>query len=102
MSEVSRCDTSSRFLLEEGLPITYRQQVVDYILNLMGQSSALPAVQTTNVDPFTSSGAYVPGASNFPAPGTSFGDPFTSGFPLQIARLNCLHSHGHKGALACQ
>ncbi|CAL8462941.1 g2475 [Coccomyxa elongata] len=71
-------DVAERFLLEEGLPITYRQQVVDYILNLMGQGSALPAVQTANVDPFTSSGAYVPGASNFPTPGGSFGDPFTS------------------------
>ncbi len=85
--EPPRCDTLPRFLLEEGLPITYRQQVVDYILNLMGQSSALPAVQTANVDPFTSGGAYVPGASNFPTPGRSFGDPFTSGVPLPLSCL---------------
>jgi len=74
----------SRFLLAEGLPTTYRQQVVDYILNLMGQGAALPPVQSTNVDPFTSSGAYVPGSSSgLPAAGTStsYGDPFTSKCP---------------------
>ena len=69
-----------RFLAQEGLPLTYRQQVVDYILNLMGRSSALPAAATSNVDPFTGSGAYVPGASAFPAPGTAShsSNPFIS------------------------
>ena len=68
-----------RFLINENLPITYRQQVVDYILNLMGQSSALPQIPSVNVDPFTGSGAYVPGNSSAPAPGsrTPLGDPFT-------------------------
>lgn len=60
--------------------MTYREQVVNYILNLMGRDSALPSAATTNVDPFTSSGAYVPGASAFPAPGSALqgSDPFTS------------------------
>ena len=73
-----------RFLAEEGLPMTYRQQVVEYILNLMGRDSALPSAGTANVDPFTSSGAYVPGGSAFPAPGRASqgaGDPFTSTSP---------------------
>lgn len=73
-----------RFLEEEGLPMTYRQQVVDYILNLMGRDSALPAAGSPNVDPFTSSGAYVPGGSSFPAPGGAShrSDPFTSEFAI--------------------
>lgn len=68
-----------RFLADEGLPMTYRQQVVDYILNLMGCNSALPTAATANVDPFTGSGAYVAGASDVPAPGrpSSSSDPFT-------------------------
>ena len=42
-----------------------------YILNLMGQASALPPVASANVDPFTSAGAYVPGASSaLPASGS--------------------------------
>jgi hypothetical protein len=71
-----------RFLIDEGLPITYKQQMVDYILNVIGQSSALAPVSSVNVDPFTGTGAYVPGASSFPAPGTSssLGDPFTGVF----------------------
>ena len=72
------------FLEEEDLPLTYREQVVTYILNLMGQASALAPVASANVDPFTSTGAYVPGGgSGFPAPGGSrpAGDPFTSKFP---------------------
>ncbi len=69
-----------RFLAEEGLPMTYREQVVNYILNLMGRNSALPSAATANVDPFTSSGAYVPGALGFLAPGyaSQGSDPFTS------------------------
>ena len=69
-----------RFLAEEGLPLTYRQQVMDYVLNLMGRSSPLPAAGTSNVDPFTGSGAYIPGASAFPAPGTAShsSNPFIS------------------------
>jgi hypothetical protein len=61
--------------------MTYRAQVVSYILNLMGRDSALPSAATANVDPFTSSGAYVPGASALPAPGSASqrSDPFTSG-----------------------
>jgi len=73
-----------RFLAEEGLPMTYRQQVVEYILNLMGRNSALPSAGTANVDPFTSSGAYIPDGSAFPAPGSASqgtGDPFTSVAP---------------------
>ena len=65
--------------------MTYREQVVSYILNLMGQASALAPVASANVDPFTGQGAYVPGASNgFPTPGGGGGgasaphaDPFT-------------------------
>ncbi len=67
--------------------MTYREQVVTYILNLMGQASALAPVGGANVDPFTGQGAYVPGASNgCPAAGSSSGtsrashaDPFTGG-----------------------
>ena len=66
--------------------------MVDYVLNLMGQGSALPPVQSTNVDPFTSTGAYVPGASNFPAPGGSLssGDPFTSEALFILLRKSCI------------
>ena len=69
-----------RFLLAEDLPLGYREQVVEFILrNTQGAAAPVPA----NVDPFTGSGAYMPGAggpSSSGGWGTGAGgsaDPFT-------------------------
>ena len=69
-----------RFLLAEDLPLGYREQVVEFILrNTQGAAAPVPA----NVDPFTGSGAYMPGAgggSSSGGWGASAGgsaDPFT-------------------------
>ena len=101
-----------RFLADEGLPMTYREQVVTYILNLMGQASALAPVASTNVDPFTGQGAYVPGAANgFPTPGggasASHADPFTSeGLSHVLRALTDMQGHAQskhgQGASSCR
>ncbi|KAF5727224.1 hypothetical protein HS088_TW22G00913 [Tripterygium wilfordii] len=51
--------TADKWLLKENLPLSYRQQIVDFILQNSGQSSAVfdPSFR----DPFTGSNAYIPG-----------------------------------------
>ncbi|KAI3428691.1 hypothetical protein D9Q98_007514 [Chlorella vulgaris] len=89
-------DVADRFLEENGLPQTYREQVVDFILKSTGGGVQAPAVQYH--DPLTGTG-YVPppsGGGSQPAAGASSGagaggsggafaatgggaDPFTGG-----------------------
>jgi len=74
-----------RFMEENGLPTTYRDQIADYIVQHTGLR--MPIDPTSNPDPFTGGGAYVPGSSA-PQPGQFRGsgsasvtgggvDPFT-------------------------
>ncbi len=66
---------------QENLPITYRQQIVDFVLQNTAGALAMPAPVTANVDPFTGAGAYQPTASHGrSAPANLDGpnvDPFT-------------------------
>ncbi|KAK9806981.1 hypothetical protein WJX72_009418 [[Myrmecia] bisecta] len=55
-------DAADRFIDNENLPATYREQIVNFILQNTGGTVALPAIPMQNVDPFTGTGAYVPGA----------------------------------------
>lgn len=52
-------DTADKWLLKENLPISYRQQVVDFILENTGQKAF--SFDPTFRDPYTGSNAYVPG-----------------------------------------
>lgn len=52
--------SSSRFLEAENLPVSYREQIVDFIIRNSGGGAAMPAVPSVNVDPFTGSAAYMP------------------------------------------
>ena len=65
-----------RFLAAENLPATYREQVVQFILQNSAGAAGAPAAHTPSVDPFTGGSAYVPGASRPPVTGGGF-DPFT-------------------------
>lgn len=74
-----------RFIERNGLPQSYKEQIVQWILDNTGGAVGASA-PTTNVDPFTGGGAYVPGASSFPQPGShnndsiyANADPFTGG-----------------------
>ncbi|KAJ7296394.1 hypothetical protein O6H91_Y126500 [Diphasiastrum complanatum] len=51
-------DVADRWLLNENLPLVYRQQVVDFITQNTGQR--LPQLDSTFVDPYTGANAYVP------------------------------------------
>ena len=69
-----------RFIERNELPTSYREQIVDFILQKTDGAVSAPA-PSHNVDPFTGGGAYVPGAaSNLPQPGahrSTYADPFT-------------------------
>jgi hypothetical protein len=82
----------SRFIERNELPTSYREQIVEFILQKTDGAVSTSA-PSYNTDPFTGGGAYVPGAaSNFPQPGThqSYADPFTGaggyvpGTPMDI------------------
>lgn len=45
--------------------MSYREQIVEFIINGTGGNKAAPA-PTTNVDPFTGGGAYIPGTPSGP------------------------------------
>ena len=66
---------------QENLPITYRQQIVDFVLANTAGALAMPAPASMNVDPFTGAAAYQPSATHgHRAPAASDGpnvDPFT-------------------------
>eukprot|EP00887_Chlorella_sp_A99_P006848 scaffold2.g6848.t1 len=74
-------DAADAFLINEGLPTTYREQIVQFILQNTGGRVSAPPIGL-NPDPYTGGGAYVPGAgsSDFPSGGASYGDsadPYT-------------------------
>ncbi|KAG8100851.1 hypothetical protein GUJ93_ZPchr0013g36109 [Zizania palustris] len=52
---------ADKWLLKENLPLTYRQQVVEFILQSSGQNNFIP--DPSFQDPYTGSNAYVPGQS---------------------------------------
>ncbi|KNA10607.1 hypothetical protein SOVF_142770 [Spinacia oleracea] len=52
-------DTADKWLLKENLPISYRQQVVDFILENTGQKAF--SFDPSFRDPYTGSNAYIPG-----------------------------------------
>ncbi|PON76893.1 Guanine nucleotide-binding protein, beta subunit [Parasponia andersonii] len=55
-------DTADKWLLKESLPLSYRQQIVEFILQNTGQKDFTP--DPSFRDPFTGSSAYVPGESS--------------------------------------
>lgn len=61
-------DTADKWLLKENLPLVYRQQVVEFILQSTGQRDF--SLDTSFRDPYTGSSAYTPGPS-VPFGGTS-------------------------------
>ena len=74
---------AEQFLETSGLPMEYREQVVNFIVQNVGSANV---AQGANVDPFTGAGAYVPGGApsggGFGAGGGGYGgshDPFTGG-----------------------
>ena len=73
---------AEQFLETSGLPMEYREQVVNFIVQNVGSANV---AQGANVDPFTGAGAYVPGGAPtgaFGAGGGAYGgshDPFTGG-----------------------
>ncbi|KAI3804971.1 hypothetical protein L1987_26901 [Smallanthus sonchifolius] len=52
-------DTADKWLLKENLPLSYRQQVVEFILQNSGQKDFI--LDSSFRDPYTGSNAYVPG-----------------------------------------
>ncbi|EXB63614.1 hypothetical protein L484_026955 [Morus notabilis] len=52
-------DAADKWLLKENLPLSYRQQIVEFILQNTGQKDF--ALDPSFRDPFTGSSAYVPG-----------------------------------------
>jgi len=54
---------ADRFIAEHGLPISYREQIVDFILQNAGAAAPPPQATMMNADPFTGGGAYVPSAA---------------------------------------
>lgn len=53
---------ADHWLLSESLPLSYRQQVVDFILQSTGQNT--PVIDSTFSDPYTGANAYVPQQQN--------------------------------------
>lgn len=49
---------ADQWLLHENLPLTYRQQIVEFILQNTGQNA--PVINTSFSDPYTGGNAYVP------------------------------------------
>ncbi|CAM6084680.1 unnamed protein product [Calypogeia fissa] len=59
-------DVADQWLLSEELPLVYRQQVVEFILQNTGQQQqSIPQFDPTFSDPYTGSNAYVPGQQQF-------------------------------------
>ncbi|KAJ6692635.1 PHOSPHOLIPASE A-2-ACTIVATING PROTEIN [Salix purpurea] len=55
-------DTADKWLLKENLPLTYRQQIVEFILQNSGQGGV--ALDSSFRDPYTGANAYIPGGSS--------------------------------------
>lgn len=58
-------DTADKWLLKENLPLSYRQQVVEFILQNSGQKDFI--LDSSFRDPYTGSSAYVPGQPSMSA-----------------------------------
>lgn len=56
-------DVADKWLLKENLPLSYRQQIVEFILQNTGQRDF--SLDTSFRDPFTGSSAYIPGETSF-------------------------------------
>ncbi|KAK6241231.1 hypothetical protein QUC31_015103 [Theobroma cacao] len=56
-------DTADKWLLKENLPLSYRQQIVEFILQNTGQKDF--TIDPTFCDPYTGSSAYVPGQPSY-------------------------------------
>ncbi|KAB5561296.1 hypothetical protein DKX38_006253 [Salix brachista] len=54
--------TADTWLLKENLPLAYRQQIVEFILQNSGQGGAV--LDSSFCDPYTGSNAYIPGGSS--------------------------------------
>ncbi|KAL6963901.1 hypothetical protein U1Q18_034908 [Sarracenia purpurea var. burkii] len=54
--------TADKWLIKENLPLSYRQQIVEFILQNTGQRDI--AIDSSFRDPYTGSSAYVPGGSS--------------------------------------
>ncbi|XP_030941882.1 phospholipase A-2-activating protein-like [Quercus lobata] len=54
--------TADKWLLKENLPLSYRQQIVEFILQNSGQKDF--TLDSSFRDPFTGSSAYIPGATS--------------------------------------
>ncbi|KAI5592105.1 hypothetical protein BDE02_04G130000 [Populus trichocarpa] len=54
--------TADKWLLKENLPLAYRQQIVEFILQNSGQGGV--ALDSSFRDPYTGSNAYIPGGSS--------------------------------------
>eukprot|EP00884_Botryococcus_braunii_P012565 jgi/Botrbrau1/21309/Bobra.0184s0020.1 len=73
---------ADRWLMENDMPSEFREQIVEFILGVVGREGASVSQPSSNVDPFTGGGSYVPGSGG-PTPGTGFSgglgsaDPFT-------------------------
>ncbi|GAV67108.1 WD40 domain-containing protein/PUL domain-containing protein/PFU domain-containing protein [Cephalotus follicularis] len=52
-------DTADKWLLKENLPLSYRQQIVEFILQNSGQKNS--NFDSSFCDPYTGSSAYIPG-----------------------------------------
>uniref|UniRef100_A0A7S1T7Z2 PFU domain-containing protein n=1 Tax=Tetraselmis chuii TaxID=63592 RepID=A0A7S1T7Z2_9CHLO len=82
------------FLMQYELPATYKDQMVQFILQNTGGNVTMPV---SNLDPYTGSGAYVPSAgSGFPSSGSTQGtvtgggvDPYTGGMSQPVALQHC-------------
>ncbi|KAK9001372.1 hypothetical protein V6N11_083157 [Hibiscus sabdariffa] len=56
-------DTADKWLLKENLPLSYRQQIVEFILQNTGQKDF--NIDPTFRDPYTGANAYVPGQPSY-------------------------------------
>ncbi|EFJ25455.1 hypothetical protein SELMODRAFT_98884 [Selaginella moellendorffii] len=65
-------DTADRWLLNENLPMGYRQQIVDFILRNTGQqANSFMQLDDCFYDPYTGGNAYVPRQTSRPASKTA-------------------------------
>lgn len=67
---------AERFLEDNGLDPGFREQVVNFIVQNVGETNL---TQGTNADPYTGGGAYVPGSGGGFGAGIGGGDPYTGG-----------------------
>jgi phospholipase A-2-activating protein len=71
-------DAAERFLENNGLDPGYREQVVNFIVQNVGEDAFAGAGANVSADPFTGAGAYVPGTGVTTGAGADrSADPFT-------------------------